>query len=215
MINHPLVSIVLAGNCAISQIDFSLNSLKEVKYPQDQLEYFLIAPAYRPISTSMTENSKLRIIRFGEALPWSSFNAYLEGFSFAKGEYIQFLDCFHGLHPKWIKTALQHFQNKAILGVINQNQLKDEKYLNSNPVPSMNKTKIPVSLFREGLYDTNSLKQYFLSRNRSKTQFFSRVFAVTDPMCTKTNYIASHAYAGSTPLSNKIKYILSKYVLAR
>lgn len=215
MNKYPLVSIVAAGNCAMSQIDFSLNSLKEVQYPQDQLEYFLIAPSYRPISISTSENLKLRIIKFDEALRWSSFNAYLEGFSFAKGEYIQFLDCYHGLHPKWIKTALRHFQNKDILGVINQNQLRDKKYLSAHPYSAINKAKIPVSLFREGLYNTNSLKQYFLNRNRSKAQFSSRVLAVTDPMCTKTNDVVSHDHTGSTLLSNRIKYILSKYVLAR
>ena len=215
MIKHPLVSIVATGNCTMAQIDFSLNSLKEVQYPQDQLEYFLIAPSYRPISISMTENLKLRIIRFDEALRWSSFNAYLEGFSFAKGEYIQFLDCYHGLHPKWIKKALLHFQNKDILGVINQSQLRDEKYLNAHPYSALNKAKIPVSLFREGLYNTNSLKQYFLSRNRTKAQFTSKVLAVSDPMCTKNSDIISHDHTGSLPLSNRIKHILSKYVLAR
>ena len=86
---HPYISVILLGDNSLSEIDLSLRSVKEMNYPQDQLEFYLILPFHRPVSNYIKRCPRLRIIRYDETIEWSPLSAQLEGLSFVRGEFFQ------------------------------------------------------------------------------------------------------------------------------
>lgn len=205
---YPFISVIFLGDNSITEIDVSLKSLLEIHYPQDQLEYYLVVPYHRPLSEFVKNYPKLKIIRFDETIKWSQTNALLEGLSFANGDYIQIFNTNYSLHSKWLKTSLQYLKDHKLFAVTGNDVLKSK---NSSNTESFN--------IVDGLYNTKILKHciddYIMEQIRSDClNDLNNICVISDPMID-LNKSQHHQFLQQNPVSNRIRSILSKYVLVK
>ena len=201
---YPFISVIFLGDNSIEEIDLSLKALKEINYPQDQLEFYLIVPYHRPLSEFAKNYSRLRIIRFDETIQWYPLNAQLEGLSFAKGEYVQLFRCNYSIHSSWLKTGLEYLENQKNVSVTSDADLKF--YDNS-------------SRLVDGLYDLKILKQIINNFEVNLTQSdnfqdSNNMLHVSEPM-VDFRKMCQKQVSQNHLFNNRLRSILSKYVLVK
>ncbi len=163
MINYPLISIIITADCPLPQIEQSLRSLTQLKYPKDKLEFLLIMSPLRPVPKVPQIESRLNVIQFDCGIEWNKEEARFEGLSLAKGKYIQFMDACLNLETKWLREAITKFVKENVIGVtglVSQHEVAHNGNGNlSNPVDLIKLNKL--ALLRNGLFDKNWLVHLF------------------------------------------------------
>ncbi len=222
MINYPLISIIITADCPLPQIEQSLRSLTQLKYPKDKLEFLLIMSPLRPVPKVPQFESRFSIIQFDCGIKWNKEEARFEGLSLAKGKYIQFMDACLNLKTKWLKEAITNFVKQNVIGVtgfVTQNEGAHNGNGNlGNPVDFINLDKLV--LLRNGLFDKNWLVHLFdnskmTSPNLNNKTNSEKLLQVATKMAQENVDTALSSQTNNPKVSNGFLSMLSKYIFVR